>query len=238
MSKHQFARALVATVVFAAAPVYAGFTKVAGPLTQQPTQSEILSQIYGGSFSGDGESYSNGTVTAERIADFDAPETDQIWKAGKYVVRSVAKFTSEESRFYASNPMNPQVIATDYGYATGSPVTITTPADFYFTARNYYGTSSTDVSMNSDAADHFVTYQIQTEGAPKYVLFWEDLPQTRTNRNSEASWSDFNDLVLEVQSAAPNGAVIPLPPAAFAGGATMAVFAVGNFLRNRFRRSH
>ena len=224
MSKYQFARALVATVVFAAAPAYAGFTKVAGPLTQQPTQSEILSQIYGGSFSGDGESYSNGTITAERIADFDAPETDQIWKAGKYVVRSVAKFTSEESRFYASNPMNPQVIAT--------------PADFYFTAKNYYGTSSTDVSMNSDAADHFVTYQIQTEGAPKYVLFWEDLPQTRTNRNSEASWSDFNDLVLEVQSAAPNGAVIPLPPAAFAGGATMAVFAVGNFLRNRFRRSH
>lgn len=231
-------RALVVAAALAAVPVYAGFTKVAGPLTQQPTQSEILSQLYGGTFAGDGESYSNGSVTAERVEDFEAAKTDQTWKAGKYIVRSVAKFTSEESRFYASNPPNPQVIATDYGYASSSPVTITTPDDFYFTARNYYGTSSTDVSMNSDNADHFITYQIQNDGAPKFVLFWEDLPQSRTVRTSEASWSDFNDLVLEVQSAAPNGAVIPLPPAAYAGAVTMAVFAGANFLRNRFHRAH
>lgn len=233
-----YGRVILAATALVASSAFAGFTKVDGPTGTEPTQSEILSQIYGGTFAGNGEVYSNGDISARRLSDSDSASTDQLWQPGEYTIRSVAKFTSEESRFFASRPSHPQLTTTTVGYSAGSPITLNTTDDFNWNAINYYGSSSTDVSLNSDGKDHFVTYAIEdgsTSGS-KFVLFWEDLPQTRTVTQSEASWSDFNDLVIEVQ-AAPNGAVIPLPPAAYAGGATMALLAGFHFMRNHLRRA-
>jgi len=238
-----FCRAFGLSALFSANAVYAGFTKVDGPPSgTEPTQAEILSEIYGGSFGGNGDIYSNGNITAHRLNDFDSDTTDQIWKPGNYTVRSVAKFTSEVSRFYASSPTDPQLHTNVVGFSAGDPIIIQTTNDFHWKAIDYYGSSSTDVSFNSDDTDHFVTYEIQGDATPsgnsKFVMFWEDLPQTRNVTNSQASWSDFNDLVVEIQAApGSNGAVIPLPPAVYAGAFTMALIGVGSVLRNRVRHA-
>lgn len=234
-----FSRAILTTTTLIAGSAFAGFTKIDGPITDQPSQAQILSQIYGGAFSGNGDTYSNGAVTARRIEDTGSADTDQVWKPGEYTIRSLAKFTSEESRFYASNPTHPQLTANGVGYSRSLPVTINAPEDFNWNAINYYGSSSTDVSLNDDGKDHFLTYEIQDGGTSgsKFVLFWEDLPQTRTVTKSDASWSDFNDLVVEVQAAPTNGAVIPLPPAVYAGGATLVLLAGIQTMRSRVRHA-
>jgi hypothetical protein len=237
-------RALGLSAMISAGAVYADFTKVDGPPSgDEPTQAEILSEVYGGSFSGNGDAYTNGDITARRLKDVDAANTDQTWKPGKYTLRSLAKFTSEESRFYASSPAEPQLHTEVVGFDTGKSITIETADKFHWKAIDYYGSSSTDVNFNSDDKDHFVTYEIQgdvsSSGGSKFVMFWEDLPQTRNVTKSQASWSDFNDLVVEVQAAAGStGAVIPLPPAVYAGSSTLMLIGIGSFLRHRVRHAH
>jgi len=230
-------RGLIAASLLAPLSASAGFTKVGVAKFDGAEQTLIFGQLYGGSFQGEDGQYSNGAVSVNRVHDFENDKTDQRWDAGQYTVRSVAKFTSAEASFRASIINSPVLNVGEVGVDRTKSVKLTADDSFHWIATDYYGTSTSDVSRNSDDADHFVTYEVKGASKPsKYLLFWEDLPQTPGIRKTNKTWNDFNDLVIEVQSSAGNGAVIPLPPAALAGGVTMGLFSVISFLRKRMKR--
>lgn len=223
-------------LVALAVPCFASYTSVGGPAGSEAGHLEILAAYYspdaawlatGVNADGVGTpvDFSNGTLTAQRVDDFGlgaaldplaAPgqADDQVWQGGEYEIHAVARYAGY------SQIVGHDVLGDDQGYlplftisGSGMNVTghasLTVPADATFAwirSGNKGGIWSSDMSQNSDGADHMVTYYISgiDDGYDHWLLFFEDLPN--------AGDHDYNDLVVEVVALPEPGTLLGLLP--------------------------
>ncbi len=194
-----------------AAHAAAATTPVSSPPSGEASHLQILEAVYGGSFTASGLDFvSDGGVTATRVDD----AADEISALEAFSARAVAKFGSFQQAFgYSQNGSFNQLFnITGSGFAVsgdgfaapgGEPIT--------FGVNGTKGLFSSVATENPFDADQLVTYEITgLNGASTWLLFWEDQTLDKSDR-------DFNDAVVEVSAAS----VIPLPPAALTGIATL-----------------
>jgi len=222
--------AVLGVLAVAATQAQAGFTTVQkSKRKSEATHEQILERVYGGNFSaaGDGVSYTNDAgVTVSRLADNGSGQTDESWDADVQSAKAVASFARQKQSFGY------------FGGASGGDFT----KMFDVAGKNFdVAGAATDVSLdgavrfgrgenvgkafsslageNRDGQDHLVSYQVTglDEETPTFLLFWED----KAGKNSD--W-DYNDMVVEVQTAAAAAApgtgeplLIPVPSAAWTG---------------------
>jgi hypothetical protein len=196
---------------------HAGFTEISEG-TKEPNLQQILSHVLGGDFVADGNNFTNGIVTAQRVDD----NNDQQFSGHVFDAKAVARFsgyTQAFGLFDQSFHKSFDVTGTDYN-VTGSATLDLTHGSAVGRAGDSGIDSSVD-SQNGDGRDHLVTYKIAGESSSEttYMLFWEDLDFSAT-RFGRRTASDFNDVVIEMTADDHGGNLIPLPPA-LASGATM-----------------
>jgi hypothetical protein len=184
----------------------------------EPSHSTILGDIYSGTFTGSGTDlgdglwtiFSNGSITAYRVYDFDIEDeiihivtgnqnnVDQIWTDGTARVIAEAKYAA----FTQSFGWNGGGLGTDNYYELlthddvgNGPVEIMIDGDFLWGMKpdSYEWWSKN--SLNSDGSDHLVTYKITGLETPwtVWLLFHEDLPYASSD-------FDYNDFVIEVRA--------------------------------------
>lgn len=227
---------LLTAAVAAASPALAGFTPI------QNGNEQSLNQIFAtnyGALSG-GDMNSAGFTTAlgytfSRVHDFGlaagptdlhaayaGTTTDARLKDGTAQVKFLVKYAGNSNRIGWSNEVG---APTSGGYTDiigNSGNATTTLSSNFQLVMNVNNTGSTFWGGDHLAAggnDHFVTWFVQGNGRQFWVIAVEDL---------NLGDADYNDWVGEL-------AVIPLPPAAWAGLSTLA--GVGLFGAIR-RRSH
>lgn len=211
----------VAGIAAAAATAHAGveYTNVLEPIYPgELNHAEILADIFGGTFSANAYDYSNGTVTAARLADDGAdgivqlltgdangPE-DQIWGDGDGVSLVIkAKYAADTATFgwidgSSGGVFNPLI-------ATGNledKVFAALTGEFRWAlddaTTNYLVTSSPlDQQLNSNPVDQMVAYHLTglEGGENSWILFFED----RIGGDY-----DFNDAAIVIS-------VVPAPGA-------------------------
>ncbi len=215
--------AAAAAALGAHAHAAASFTTVNnnGPEMNQAT---LLGVIYGGSWSriAGTQSYTNGALTAFRVADaglatpIDIAASnhtlvhDTLWQGGPATLTLKAKVAADSHTFgFISDAVTP---AAGSGYqpvfsteTLNNPVTTTLPADFRWALHD----TTTGQLLTSRAADNptgmdqLITYRLlgQTISRPTWLIAWED----RTSNSDR----DFNDAVVEVTAVpAPGCAVL------------------------------
>lgn len=238
------------TIVALAIPTFAGYTNVKRPPESGPyvrTHPEIFGDIYGGTFTGQGDDlgngiwteFTNGTVTAYRIYDFDEEETltldiltgdvgeviDQIWTDGSATVTATATYASLNQSFGwnggGRDPDNYIELLTQVGQFANFQV----QGDFLWGYQPSWGAPYpysyewwSQTSLNSDGIDHLVTYKIEGLEIDEtvWVLFFEDLP-------FDSSDLDYTDFVIEIRA-------IPEP-------ASMLLLGIGGLVLLRKRRA-
>lgn len=232
----------VSAVLLCATTVHGGFTTISAPISAgELNHQQILSGIYGGSFSASGVDFSNGSITATRIHDFDASDghsgslnllanndagaNDQIWIDGIALMTGRARYANENQSlgiFQGSDN-------TTTGFSTGTLLSInsnpflgsgTTYGPTNLSGEWRWGSDGAAMrsSMegdNADGLDHMVTYMITGAGL---AALGYDADATVwlmfwDDGLGQDGDRDFNDLVVEVMAMA-----IPLPaPLAMAG---------------------
>src|SRR5215207_2444823 len=89
------ARSLNASVIAAmlvCVSAQAGLTSTKAPFVGENSPSEILGDVYGGSFSASGSDFTNGAIKAIRVDDDD----DQTYGGGTYSARALAAYSSDK----------------------------------------------------------------------------------------------------------------------------------------------
>lgn len=231
--------------VLAAPSAEAGYTAVKQSKRRNEVSHErILEHVYGGNFAADstGLSFSNESgVTVTRVDD----AADESWAGRRVSARAVAAFSRGRRTagyFGASSAGNVERLLQTTGRKfdvagageSGGPVE--GALVFGAGAGRRGRTFSSVASANADGADHLVSYEVKGlsgQQASVFLLCWED----KFSRRGDA---DFNDLVVEVQSAdaATRAALaepllIPLPPAAWTGLAGLLSLGVASVLKRR-----
>lgn len=203
------------------------YTDIGDPWPGEDSHQQILDNFYGGNFEllDDGVSYSNDTLTAQRVSD----EQDQVWDLDLPVdIRTAAIFADyDQSLGYlpgSSGPTGDYVNLFDadgeeydvVGSAAGVDLT---DGAFRWARRGHDGVVSSLETDNLNDADHMVTYRIEGHGQlePVHLLFFED-----TFRDF-----DFQDLVVEV-------AAVPSPAAV---GPGLALLGMLGLIRRRRERA-
>jgi hypothetical protein len=210
-----FATALVC--VWLAPTAFGGFTPVGPPHPGEDSHAQILSEIYGGTFTPVGPvDFSNGLLFAKRIDDFVPGEggptggeddSDQTWRAAFTNAIAEARFAAFEQSFgyfLGSSGGSFQelfdVEGEGYDVTGQAPLPLISNQLLRWGRGGDNGLFSSRIADNSDRKDHMVTYQIfnavPTAGEDprqRWVVFWEDI---RTGEPFE-DW-DFNDLVVEI----------------------------------------
>lgn len=223
------------------------FTTVNAPPSGEKNHRQILSQIYGGSFwaASNGRDYSNGNITAMRLADRGAPTPtnltsgvaagDSFWTATSGVqLVAKAKFAADNSIFGWIDDSQGSGGAFQSIFNTSSlntPATIIANGNFRWALkdlsvnRTYTSNPSDNEGSGSWCGqffDQLVTYKItrcdNNGSVCEYVLFWED-----RIKGLNADY-DYNDAVIVVEACA-----IPSPAA---GG----LAALGGLMALRRRR--
>jgi hypothetical protein len=231
--------------IWSCSPVFAAwsYTEVREPPGVELSHSEILDDIYGGTFTGSGTDlgyghwteFSNGTVTALRVFDTDdlteiihivtgdEGNVDQVWTDGLTSVTAQAKYAAHDQSF----GWNGGGSGTDYyqllthdDVSLGTVVPISISGDFLWGTKPNGDEYWSKDSYNDDELDHMVTYKV--EGLETdwtvWLLFWEDL-----TGSYPSSDRDFNDFVIEVRA-------IPEP-------ASMLLFGLGGLALLRKRKA-
>lgn len=230
--------AVAALVGLGVSNAKANFTTFKPPPANEASQMDILSHAYGVNFHKVGDDYYAGAVTAKRVDDnmtYTGPmsintghigdATDQSWCGGSFAVKALAAFSynTQELGCFDSHGYHSILDVTGYGYnATGEATHNMNGATFEWGRTGDSGTQSSLKSMNSDGRDHMVTFEIEGlkgQTSPMWVMFWEDLDLT-SNLPIKRSWADYNDLAVQVTKC-DNVTAVPLPPAAYAGLATL-----------------
>jgi hypothetical protein len=232
-----------------ATAAFAGFTTVNIDSGENPTQAQILDQVYGGAFTlEDGVDYSNGTLTAVRVSDT-TPQTgglgyanpgpnaaDQLWESGGAVTAKVVESQAEDasspfgyflggsggtftSLFSITGNNSPYGVTGSGSFNPGSQV-------FRFAVDNKFGYMSSLPSQNVDGNDHMVTYEIDgLTGTDKtWLLFFNDYGDNGTDAQYQ-----YQNLAVQIQDVP--ASVVPEPGGLMIlGGVGLAV------LKRRSRR--
>lgn len=233
----------------------AGFTTVFAPTAAgEVGHVDILNGIYGGTFSASGVDFSNGSITATRIHDFDDSDghsgslnlladsdvgvNDQVWHDGIAMLNARARYASYSQHFgYFQGSDNPTT-----GFTSGTLISVDTNPFLglgeTFGPTNIVGewrwgregttTNSSLDSDNVDGLDHMVTYMITGAGLIDLGYSADDTVWLIfwDDQTYPGTDRDFNDLAIEIVAQA---MAIPLPaPVALAG-----VGLIGVLLRRR-----
>jgi hypothetical protein len=231
-----FRRAAIAAVaallgVSTAPLAHAGFTEAAPNQEGEPSQGSILSHVLGGTFTANGNNFTNGSLTATQLDDV----AEQIWQQPIISAQAVAAFSEDPEIFGfigGTGPGNftPLFTASGTGYdVTGSTGPAVTPSSYQL-ARSGTDTFSSVSADNSDKDVHLLAYSItglpnQAPDTRTWMLFWEDTIAQYSD------W-DYNDLVVKLvtdppaSSDTPPPVLIPLPSAAWSGLSGLAVLLV------------
>jgi hypothetical protein len=233
-------------VTFLGAPdAHAGFTNFTTGASHNKGHEGIIENFYGGSFTAEGLSFSNGTITATRVADT-GTSNDQLFKAGNFSAETVASFAAADQHFgyfegsSGGSYINLFDVTGKGNSATGTADNVTVPGSTLRFARSgSTGTQTSQDSDNFDLRDHLISYKITGLAGQKddtYLLFWEDLNAGRNLMPGKAA-TNYNDLVVQVSYNGENtggGAVsVPLPNPAYAGFAMLGAIGSFGFLRRR-----
>lgn len=247
--------AFVGLTALGAASANAGLTAVhAAGASTELNHAQILSQTYGGTFAANGASFSNGSITAQRLDDggfgvgstmslnastnthivSSTPSADQCWSDGVFSARAIARFAGASQVFgivEGDTGGSFESLFPVNGWGTNVTGSISnldlTGKEFRF-ARDgdSNGTFTSSDADNFLGADQMVSYHLTgPHGMNKYVLFFEDV-----GANLDSDW-DFNDMVIEI-SAQSGAHAVPLPPAVWSG---LAVLLTGGLWSARVR---
>jgi len=226
--------ALIAAASFAAA-AQAGLTSTKAPPTGEKSLVDILTNVYGGTFTSQGNDFTNGSLTAVRLDD----SNDQTWTSGTYSLRTLASYSNDNvsESFGSVNGSSGgsfdklfDVSGKKLG-ATGSASNVDFGGSFRLALNSDGAVYTSKDSDNADNRDHALTYRIDGLGnnLTTFVTFWEDLNIDLVSPNRSAH--DFNDLAVELVRSGGAAAAAPLPPAVWSGGALLA----GTFFMMRRR---
>jgi hypothetical protein len=233
------------------------FTQINAPAGGEQSILQVINSAYGGGFSASGLDFVNpGTSYSfvrvqDRLADGSrgtdlhmgaailGTTTDQVWQGGMINVQARAKWAGNSQNFgYITSTSvlasNTPVFMINGGNFSGSGATAIVPgAGGQFRLSDDSGGTLFDsmeamnaigTGANAGRQDHMVTYEIRLNNlrTGRYLVMFEDL----TNGDF-----DFNDLGVELMT------VVPLPPAAWAGLASLAgVGVMGRIRRVRLAR--
>jgi hypothetical protein len=225
----------------------AGFTTIAGTFPGQQGQADILSHVYGGTFTASAENFTNGTLTATRVADSPLSgsqsvvgsinASDQVWHDGFVSATAQAVYSQAPGKTFgyvagASGTSYTKLFDVGgYAYAvTGSADSIDTRGMTWRWTETYQGffgpTGHTSLeSDNPNGLDKMVTYQINgLSDASKWttwMLFFED-----SDLGLDPETNDFNDMVIAVKAT-----TVPVPGAMLLGALGLGL--VGWYQRRR-----
>jgi len=252
----------VAAIALAAGAAVAGpadYTVVNEPASNNQTHDKLLAAMYGGTFATGSvingatnmkvgalqnttfNSYSNGAITATRIMDRGGDglfqlitgnnnDDDQSWSDGVVNLKVTSKFASDTHTFGWVDKTNGNTKNALLDTSSGATVNVKLSSDFKWFLDTSSENNLTSVEQDNKGVgtfknnffDQMVSYEITgVDGQKRYVLFWED----RVNGQAYDDY-DYNDAVIEI-------VVVPLPPAAMAGGVMLLGVAA---LRRRFAR--
>lgn len=227
------------------------YTQINAPAPGEQSILQIINASYGGGFSASGLDFINASThyrfarIQDRLADGSrgadlimgssvlANTTDQVWRGSDVTAIARAKwagntqslgYLTSTSSLATNTPMMPVV----GGNFSGTGASTMLPVSGQFRLSDYSGGvlfDSMDVmniagtGSRAGRRDHMVTYEIKFNnmGTGRYLVMFEDL------RNGDY---DFNDLGVELS-------VVPLPPAAWAGLASLAGLGVAGRIRRR-----
>ncbi len=213
----------------ATAQLEAATTTVAPPLNGEASHVEIFENIYGGTFTGGSGTYTNESITIQRVAD----DEDQTFSPGTYDAQVKSAFASISQGFgYVTDEGYTNLLdVSGAGFdATGSATDVAVTGDELRWARlGANGLASSRDADNRDGADHLVTYDVLgLDGdAPVRLLFFEDMFGPYSDH-------DFQDLVVELKQRA---IMAPTPNASLAGLALLALAGVGRLITRRRHRT-
>lgn len=225
---------VLAAAVAAASPALAGFTPI--QTSGEPSLNVIFAANYGALSGGDMNSAGFTTAlgyTFTRVHDFgivggptdlhfayDGSTTDARLKDGTAQIKFLVKHAGNTNRIGWSNEAG---APTSGGYTDiigSSGEQATTLSSNFQLVMNVNGTGSSywgGDHLAGGGSDHFVTWSVQGNGRSFWVIGVEDL---------NLGDADYNDWVGEL-------AVIPLPPAAWAGLSTLAGVGLIGAIRRR-----
>lgn len=226
---------VAATLLAASGSAMADFTTVNGPAGGELGHGAIFGNVYGGVFNPSGLNFTNGTITATRVHDRNngtnsalaiagpdlSNQTDQVWQDGSVRVRASAKYSGDSQAFgWIQNSNNAQnFLFTAGGIPQSNQFFV--GGDGLF--RLYDDPSNAplfdSLESNNSNVDHMVTYFITgtADGIDKFFVLFED---------RQTGDFDYNDIGIELS-------VVPLPPAAWAGLASLAGVAGFGYVRRR-----
>ncbi|MCZ6834170.1 MAG: hypothetical protein O7G85_00195 [Planctomycetota bacterium] len=219
-----------------AAPANAGFTTISSPSARgELSHTEILNGLYGGSFSSSDVNFTNGSITATRIHDFDNGDghsgslnllsssgsgmNDQVWTDGVSLMSAQAVYGDAGQSFGIFQGSDDPTS----GYTGDSMLSINPFVGTHMTygqvtlnsdwrwGRDGTSLQSSLEGENSGSLDHMVTYMITGAGLvdlgydPNAVIWL----LFWDDGSLEGSNRDFNDLVIQISAI--GGQVIPLP---------------------------
>lgn len=206
--------AIVAGLALSAASASAQYTSISAASGGERGHSQILALALGGSFDNSGSrDLSNGSTFADRMRDTSwSRSTDQVWAAGTYKARVIAKEAdfSHTFGFVSGRSGNlgggfQGLLDTD---SVGSSTSVTLAGDFRWAIKlDQQDGGRLFTSRNKDNAndrDHMVSYALYNGGGNLfgYALFFED-----KKHNSD---KDFNDAAVLLT-------LVPTPMAAGMG---------------------
>jgi hypothetical protein len=233
-----------ATALAISVSASAGFTTVHAPSAPgEIGHAAILSGVYGGTFSASGVDFSNGSITATRVHDFNGfsghsqplnllgtnmgTANDQIWVDGIAHLQAVARYAGYNQSFgYYQGSDDPST-----GFTSGTLLTLSTnpflgdgptagPINIQGEWRWGRTGTTTNSSLNTDNADnrdHMVTYRITGSGLASLGYSADAVVWMLfwDDQPYDSSDRDFNDLAVEIVAVA---MAIPIPaPIALAG---------------------
>ncbi len=209
-----------------------GYTLVQNPPSGEKSHQQMLSQVYGGSWSksSNGRDYSSNSMTATRLADTGVSTptslttgvsgTDNAWTGpAMTTIIAKAKYAGDNSVFgYFDDSGTDHTFHQLFNTGTlGAEATVTLPAAFRWalkdltTGKTWTSRSSDNLGTGSycnNTYDQLVTYKMSGRcngmDCDEWALFWEDRPYGASDR-------DFNDAMISIQVCHP---AVPAPATA------------------------
>lgn len=218
----------LSAIAFASTNLLAGLTPIGRYGVGEASQLQIASQLYGQNFTRAGDDFVSDSITLRRIDDLN----DSRFDGAEYSAKAVAKFSNFSQSIGMGGDGGTAHLfdVSGYGFDVSSSQVSGSKlgANTFFTRSGESGSHSSRAADNADRRDHLITYQVLGLNTTHnvWLMFWEDM-DIQANTPAKRSFSDFNDLAIELRAAA-----IPLPAAVWTGGLALgAAIAMRRILR-------